>query len=158
MNHHPNARRVLNPALALLTLLLCSHLPVLSQPADEAEIRNLERLEVEALLKVDTAALYNKYWSPGMVINTPANRVGTVEDTKRLLLAGMIDYSFLERNIEKITFNENIAIVMGHEKMQPRGVSSNAGKIVTRRFTNIWMKSRSGWSIVARQATVISVE
>src|SRR5690606_14406369 len=105
MNHHPNTRQVLKPNLALLTLLLCPHFPVLSQPNDEAEIRNLERLEVEALLKVDTAALYNKYWSPYMVINSPANMVGTVEDTKRLLLAGRIDYSFLERNIEKITFN-----------------------------------------------------
>ena len=50
-----------------------------------------------------------------MVINTPANRVGTIEGTKLGLRTGKLDYSSFERVIEKISFIENIAVVMGHE-------------------------------------------
>jgi hypothetical protein len=143
--------------IAATTFFLCLYVVAFSQDRQETEIRNLEKLELEALLKKDTAALFNKYWSPQMVVNTPANRVGTVEETKKGLLAGRIDYVYMERNIERITFNENIAIVMGHEILEPKGLTENAGKTVTRRFTNIWMNRNNTWSIVARQSTIISV-
>ena len=47
---------------------------------------------------------------------------------------------------------------MGEEKVRPQGSQKNAGKLVTRRFTNIWMYSNSNWSLIARQATIIKVE
>ena len=144
---------------ALLTLLFLFVLhQTKAQHNSEDEIREMEKLEQQALLKVDTVALFNKLWSSDMVVNTPANRVGTVEETKKSLLAGRIAYSSMERNIEKITFKENIAIVMGHEILRPKGMSDNVGKTVTRRFTNVWMRSKTGWSMVARQATIISVQ
>jgi len=142
--------------VALLCTLFCLH-HVASSQTGEAEIRSLEKLELEALLKKDTTALFNKYWSPQMVVNTPGNVVGTLAETKKRLVGGKIDYSFMERNIEKITFNKNIAIVMGNEVLEPKGATDNAGKTVTRRFTNIWMQSDGSWMIVARQSTIISV-
>lgn len=142
----------------LLTVTgLCSFIETVAQEVSEAEIRNLEKLELEALLKKDTASLFSRYWSPKMVVNTPGNQVVTVEETKKRLLDGRIEYEFMERNIEMITFNENIAIVMGNEVLKPKGVTDNAGKSVTRRFTNIWMKTGASYSIVARQSTIISV-
>jgi ketosteroid isomerase-like protein len=128
-----------------------------AQQATEAEIRNLEKLELEALLKKDTTALFHKYWSPKMVVNTPGNVVGTVAETKKRFMAGQIEYARMERNVEKVTFNENLAIVMGNEVLVPKGNTDNAGKTVTRRFTNVWMKTNDSWSIVARQSTIISV-
>ena len=143
--------------LSLTALFLCLYTVAFSQDPREAEIRNLEKLELDALLKKDTASLFHKYWSPKMVVNTPANQVGTVEETKKRFLAGKIDYVYMNRNIEKITFNENIAIVMGNEVFEPKGLTDNAGKTVTRRFTNIWMKTNDSWAIVARQSTIISI-
>lgn len=93
-----------------------------------------------------------------MVIHNPANIVTTVEGTKMLYRTGKLNYSSFERFIEKIIFNENLTIVMGEEKLKPQGLSSNAGKLVTRRFTNIWKFSNIGWNIIARQATIIKVE
>lgn len=93
-----------------------------------------------------------------MVINTPANVVGTVEGTKAIFRAGGLDYLEFDRNIEKIIFNDNVAIVMGMEKIRPQGKQMHAGKVVSRRFTNIWMFSNNNWSIIARQATIIKVE
>lgn len=131
---------------------------VIAQDRREAEIRRLEKLERESVLKSDSAALFDKIWSPVMVINTPANVVGSAERTKQLFRTGGLSYLTFERNIEKITFNDNIAIVMGGEVIKPRGSQPNAGKTVSRRFTHVWLYKNKLWSIIARQATIIKVE
>lgn len=129
-----------------------------AQDPREAEIRNLENLERESVMKSDSVALFDKIWSPKMVVNTPANVVGTVEGTKQIFRAGGLKYLSFERNIEKITFNDDIAIVMGGEVIKPQGTQPNAGKTVSRRFTHVWKFSNDSWSIIARQATIIKVE
>lgn len=151
----------MNHFMKLLTLSFCliwiSNV-VLAQDPRESEIRRLEDLERESVLKGDSMALFDKLWSPNMVVNTPANVVGTVEGTKAHFRSGNLSYLSFERTIEKITFNGNVAIVMGGEKIKPQGKQMNAGKVVTRRFTNVWMYSNNSWSIIARQATIIKVE
>jgi hypothetical protein len=144
--------------LALLFFLGWDFSVVLAQDKRESEIRRLENLERESVLKGDSLVLFDKIWSPNMIINTPANVVGTVEGTKALLRSGNLSYLSFERNIEKISFDDNIAIVMGGETIKPHGKQMNAGKVVTRRFTNVWMFSNNSWSIIARQATIIKVE
>ena len=145
--------------LLILSIMLVIDLPTaLSQDSREDEIRHLENLERVSVLKFDSATLFGKIWSPKMVVNTPANVVGTVEGTKAQLRSGNLNYLSFERNIEKITFNDNVAIVMGGEKIKPQGKQMNAGKLVSRRFTNVWMYSNNSWSIIARQATIIKVE
>jgi hypothetical protein len=130
---------------------------VCAQDPREAEIRRLDNLEREAVLKSDSAVCY-KLWSPNMVVNTPANVVGTVEGTKALLRSGGLSYLSFERAIEKVTFNDNVAIVMGQEVIRPHGKQPNAGKTVTRRYTNVWLYKNSSWSVIARQATIIKIE
>ena len=129
-----------------------------AQDSRESEIRRLETFERESVLKSDSAVLFDKIWSPNMVVNTPANVVGTVEGTKAQLRSGNLNYLSFERSIEKITFNDNVAIVMGSEIIKPQGHQVNAGKTVTRRFTNVWLYKNNSWSIIARQATIIKVE
>lgn len=147
--------------IQLLTLLVCvtgvSHV-ALAQDPRESEIRRLEKLERESVLKGDSLALFDKIWSPRMIVNTPANVVGTVEGTKAQFRSGNLNYLSFERNIEKISFNDNVAIVMGGEVIKPQGKQMNAGKVVTRRFTHVWLYSSNSWSIIARQATIIKVE
>ena len=124
----------------------------------EAELLRLENLEREATIRGDSATLFGKIWSNEMVVNTPANRVGTVEGSKMQLRTGNLAYSSFVRNIEKITFNDNIAMVMGEEITKPQGVQQHAGKTVTRRFTNIWKFANNQWFMIGRQATIIKVE
>lgn len=147
--------------IQLLALFVCvsgvSHV-ALAQDSRESEIRRLENLERESVLKGDSLALFDKIWSSKMIVNTPANVVGTVEGTKANLRSGNLSYLSIERNIEKISFYDNIAIVMGGEVIKPQGKQMNAGKVVTRRFTNVWQFSDNSWSIIARQATIIKVE
>jgi hypothetical protein len=149
-------KQLVHLALQLLFVLIC--LPTLAQDPREAEIRRLEQLERESVMKGDSSALFNKIWSPTMIVNTPANVVGTVEGTKAILRSGGLKYLSFERSIEKITFNENIAIVMGGEVIKPQGKQPNAGKTVSRRFTHVWKYAGNSWSIIARQATIFKVE
>jgi hypothetical protein len=131
---------------------------VSAQDARETEIRRMETLERESVLKGDSVALFDKIWSPAMIVNTPANVVGTVEGTKAHFRSGDLNYLSFERNIEKITFNDNVAIVMGGEVIKPQGHQVNAGKTVSRRFTHVWLYKNDRWSLIARQATIIKVE
>src|SRR5262245_57809599 len=103
-----------------------------AQDPKETEIRRMENLERESVLKGDSAVLFDKIWSSNMIVNTPANVVGTVEGTKAHLRSGDLNYLSFERNIEKITFNDNVAVVMGGEVIKPRGHQVNAGKTVSR--------------------------
>ncbi|MGC1243287.1 MAG: nuclear transport factor 2 family protein [Chryseosolibacter sp.] len=140
--------------VSLISILRFAH----AQDRRETEIRRLENLERESVLKFDSVTLFEEIWSPDMVINTPANVVGTVEGTKLQLRSGNLNYLSFERDIEKISFHDNVAIVMGGERIRPHGKQMNAGKLVTRRFTHVWMYSNNRWSIIARQATIIKVE
>lgn len=128
-----------------------------AQKNSETEIRTLEKMEGEAWVKHDTAALLSLF-SPQMVVNTPLNRVATFQEVMHLMRIGKIDVSAVEKFIEKITFVENIAIVMGHDITKPEGGMVNAGKTVNRRYTDIWMKDKTSWKLISRQATIVSVE
>lgn len=129
-----------------------------AQDTRETEIRRMENLERESVLKGDSAALFDKIWSRNMIVNTPANVVGTVEATKAHFRAGDLNYLSFERNIEKTTFNDNVAVVMGGEIIKPQGHQVNAGKTVSRRFTHVWLYKNDQWSLIARQATIIKIE
>ncbi|SHH53976.1 protein of unknown function [Chryseolinea serpens] len=147
--------------IQLLALLCCvTGVPPVASAQDprEPEIRRLEKLERESVLKGDSLPLFDKIWSPKMIVNTPANVVGTVEGTKAHFRSGDLHYLSFERNIEKIAFNDNVAIVMGGEVIKPQGKQINAGKVVTRRFTHVWQYGNNSWSLIARQATIIKVE
>ena len=145
---------------AVLTLIFClTGISLFAQDPREDEIRRFENIEREAVLKSDSATLFDKIWSPRMVVNTPLNTVVNVEATKQHLRAGGLKYLSFERNIERITFDDdNIAIVMGGEVIKPQGTQPNAGKTVSRRFTHVWKKSDNTWSLIARHATIIKVE
>jgi ketosteroid isomerase-like protein len=139
--------------LSSLLIFFCAF----SQSNKEFEIRKLEDAQREAFLKKDTVALY-KIFSPNFVVNAPTNKITTLHQLKHLIRSGEVDMEVFERVTEKVTFNNNIAIAMGNETLHPTGKMPNAGKTVKRRYTNIWMKNKSSWQLVARQSTIISVE
>ena len=128
-----------------------------SQSTEETEIRKLEFDQKEAFLKKDTITLL-KLYSPSFVVNSPWNKVSTLQDVMDNIRKGLDDRQSFERIIEKITFVGDIAIVMGQETIKPTGKAPNAGKTVQRRYTNIWMKNKNSWQLIARQSTVFAVE
>ena len=123
----------------------------------ETVIRNLENAEGQAWVNKDSVVLF-KLFSPQLVVNTPLNKVATLDIVKKLMRAGKINVSYSEKIIEKITFIKDMAVVMGHDIVKPQGAMDNAGKTVTRQYTDVWIKDESGWHLTIRQATIISIK
>jgi hypothetical protein len=127
-----------------------------AQQSHEAVIRRLENAEREAILKGDTTILY-QLMSSRIVVQNPENAIVGFRQIINRVKTGKINYASFERLIEKITFIDNTSIVMGKEVLIPQGSTQNAGKNITRRFTNIWMKEKDVWKLIARQATIVAI-
>jgi ketosteroid isomerase-like protein len=125
-----------------------------AQEHQDAIIRKLENAEREAILKGDTTKLA-ELMSTQIVVQNPENAIVGFNKIMDRVRTGKINYSTFERNIEKISFIGDVAIVMGLETLTPKGDTENAGKTVKRRFTNIWMKESKTWKLTARQATIV---
>lgn len=138
--------------LFLVVAISSSTVIAFAQNKAEAEIKKLEQLEIESIHQGDTTTLL-RLWSKDFVVNNPYGEIVTVQQILGFIRAGRIDYSTVERIIEKITFTENLAIAMGKEIVTPQNKTESAGKVVTRRYTHVWIKGKNGWHLTARQAT-----
>jgi hypothetical protein len=141
---------------AMVIFLGTVHNVSLAQQDNEAEIMKLENMEGEAWVKKDSMTLF-KHFSPELVVNSPLNKVINLEILKKLMRAGRVDISSCEKKIDKVSFIKDMAIVMGSDIVKPQGAMDNAGKTVTRRYTDIWIKDIDGWRLTIRQATIISI-
>jgi len=142
-------------------LIACSFSSLLSYAQNnsktEAEIRALEQTGAKAILNGDTNTL-KQIWAPEFLVNTPRNEItGTRDSILLIQKAGMIDYSIYEKVIERMQFQKNIVITMGHETLVSKNdtPAAKAGQVYKRRFTNIWMKKNGKWQQIARHASVI---
>jgi len=93
---------------------------------------------------------------PLPLVNNPRY---TVTNGKQALMAlikaGNIHYSSFVREIEKITLQGEMAIVMGKETVKPIGNTPGAEQTLLRRYTNIWMQKNGQWQLIARHANNI---
>lgn len=139
--------------LVLISFLLITTL-VFAQSKDEIEIRRLEKHWTELLDKGDTNALL-KIWSKDYVVNNPNGKIVTPKEIVALMKSGHV-FPAVERIIEKITFNQNIAIVMGKELQQPGSLTTNQEEWIPRRFTNVWIRKGKSWQLIARQSSQVT--
>jgi ketosteroid isomerase-like protein len=123
------------------------------QSNDEQEIRRLEKHWAELLDNGDTTSLL-EIWSKDYVVNNPNGEIVTPEKIIALMKSGH-KFPKVERIIEKITFNQNIAIVMGKELQQPTSMTTNLEEWIPRRFTNVWIRFENGWQLTARQSSEV---
>jgi len=126
------------------------------QSNDEIKIRQLEKHWTKLLDKGDTTSLL-KIWSKNYVVNNPNGKIVTPKDIVALMKSGH-KFPAVERIIEKITFNQDIAIVMGKELQQSKNMTTNHDDWIPRRFTNVWIKTENGWQLAARQSSKVCTE
>jgi len=120
------------------------------QAAVEQEIRKLDLAQADAVLRGDLVAL-DKLWTEDFRVNNPFNEV----DKANRIRNGAVTYSSFVREIEAVLVHGTTVIVMGREIVVPKGNSPDAGKTINRRYTNIWMKRKGNWRLIARQSSVI---
>lgn len=137
---------------AFITMLTCA----CGQSNDELKIRQLEKDWTQLLNKGDTTSLL-KIWSKDYVVNNPNGKIVTPKEIIDLMKSGH-KFPAVERIIEKVTFNRDIAIVMGKELEQPSNLTMDQNEWIPRRFTNVWIKSKNGWQLAARQSSKIPKE
>lgn len=140
-------------AFSISTISICAQ----GNARTAAEIRALEQTGAKAIINGDTNTL-KQLWAPEFLVSTPRNEItGTRDSILLIQKAGMIDYSTFEKVIERMQFQENIVITMGHETIVSRNdtPAAKAGQIYKRRFTNIWMKKNGKWQQIARHASII---
>ena len=126
------------------------------QSDDEMEIRELEKHWTELLDKGDTTSLL-EIWSENYVVNNPNGKIVTPKDIVALMKSGH-KFPAVQRIIENITFNQDIAIVMSKELQQPANMTPNHEEWIQRRFTNVWIKTKNGWQLAARQSSKVFTE
>jgi ketosteroid isomerase-like protein len=116
----------------------------------EKEIRKLDRAHAEAVLRGDLAAM-DQYWTEDFIVNNPFNEIDRADRVRN----GTVSYASFVREPEAISLFGDTVVVMGHEIVVPKGTSPDAGKTLTRRYTNIWMRRSGKWRLVARHASVV---
>jgi ketosteroid isomerase-like protein len=143
---------------ALLILSLIPHAP--AQTPDTTAIQ--EQIQANghavgrAIGTMDFATL-EKYWAPGMVVNSPGNNILTRDQVFRAMREDKLKYSSVHGTTEQFSVFNDIAVEMGHEDL----VMANgpmAGKPLTRRYTNVWQRTPAGWVQIARQATFVGID
>lgn len=108
-----------------------------------------------ALVKDDHAA-FAALLAPNLVVNNPQNGVSVRGATGRRNTAGLISYSRYERSIEYAGTLGDLVLLMGDERVVPKGDAPPAGQEVRRRFTDLWKQDGSRWVLAARQATIVA--
>ncbi|MDA3873319.1 MAG: nuclear transport factor 2 family protein [Kiritimatiellae bacterium] len=131
-----------------------------SADADETvavkdHILALEQEMAVALVETDVDTL-TRLWAEDFMVNNPANTVLTNRDeVMERVHAGIIHYDQFEQRVDAVRVYEGIVLVMGEEIVRPVGNAPGAGRILRRRFTNIWMHRDGTWILTARHANVI---
>lgn len=139
-------------SVTLLTMLIffCTY----SQTTTvEAEIKELEKIHIQAILQKDSATL-RTIWTPGFMVNSPRNIVMIGGQVERVM-DGTISYTSYKFEMEQILVKGNTVISMGNETVVPVMGNPNGGKTLQRRYTHFWEKENGHWRLIARHANIV---
>lgn len=129
---------------------------VSEQSLREADAEQM-RIIVQQDAKAQSAFMHDNY-----ILNGPSGRVLRKPVLVEMLAQGKMASERFERVIEGTAITGNVGIVMGRETVQPGPGSELAarydGKLLHRRFTNVFLHEHGRWYFLARQASVVDVE
>jgi hypothetical protein len=99
----------------------------------------------------DDHAAFAALLAKDLVVNNPQNGISINGATGNRDTAGLISYSSYVRSIEYAGMRDEMVLLMGDERMVPKGDSPMAGKEVRRRFTDLW---KMEWPLGADRSAV----
>lgn len=124
--------------------------------AAQAKIDAEDAAVGRAIASRDYAAL-DKYWSPLLVVSSPANQIVSRAQVIDSMHHGGLNYTSLKSTQEFFTVTGGAAIKMMHEDVVLAS-GPMAGKHLVRRSTNILQRSGEDWVLIARQATYVGFD
>src|SRR6187549_1404608 len=125
--------------LSTLCCMICATCLFAQDQTIESEIKKLEQMEVQAILKKDTVTLL-KLWDKEYVVNAPDNKINFAGRTtldRPVLKRSRTSFT---REVEQIIVRGNTVFSMGGETVVPSENQASSQPTVKRRYTNIWMK------------------
>jgi hypothetical protein len=122
-----------------------------------AEAVAASNAEIAAILAEDLK-VFGDSLADDVIVNSPLGTINRRDDTLAAFGRGFIRYNSFDRRIEYAGKLGELVVIMGNEILAPKGKAPNAGKIVHRRFTDIWRNEQGAWRLALRQATVAKVE
>jgi hypothetical protein len=135
----------------------------MSLSADEEKqirkaIEAIDDQEPVGVLKGDEAA-QTHLWADDFTVNAPNNRImGKAQILELMKQHTGLQYSSFERHREATVIRRDCAVTMGYEIVVPKGNVPNSGKTINRRYSNTYYLQSGRWSLIARQATIVSVQ
>jgi len=93
--------------------------------------------EIAAILAEDFEA-FGDFLADDVIVNSPLGTINRRDDTLAAFGRGFIRYNSFDRRIEYAGKLGELVVIMGDEILAPKGKAPNVGKIVYRRFTDIW--------------------
>jgi ketosteroid isomerase-like protein len=109
---------------------------------------------MDAALVKDDHAAFAALLAKDLVVNNPQNGISINGATGTRNTAGLISYSSYARSIEYAGMRGEMVLLMGDERVVPKGDSPMGGKEVRRRFTELWRIEGGRWMLIARQSTI----
>ena len=144
--------------LMIASSLLMAAGPIAAHP-DEANLRAADAEQMRIILEGDAKA-QQEFMHPNYIINAPANVVRRKAELVADLARGAMGSETFERTIEGTAVTGNVGIVMGRETVRPTATSNlgrlHPGKILQRRFTNVFLWEDGKWRFLARQASIVA--
>jgi hypothetical protein len=132
--------------------------PEVAAAAKEPKIASvLEAVNaIDAALIKDDHAAFAALLAKDLVVNNPQNGISIRGATGRRETSGLISYSSYVRSVEYAGMLGDMVLLMGDERVVPKGDSPMTGKEVRRRFTDVWKMEGDHWVLTARQATIVA--
>jgi ketosteroid isomerase-like protein len=148
----------------LALVLVCVSTRLLAQSIPVASDTDSIRKQIAANNQAIRLAIHNhdfaaleKYLSPEMIVNNPANEIYTRADVLAAMKRGGLNYLSLKGTVESFKVFGDIAVEMGHEDfIMAEGPA--ARKPLQRRYTDVWQRTGDHWVEIARQATILNVD
>jgi hypothetical protein len=125
-------------------------------PRITAAIASRNRLN--AALVTGDLATAETLFAADFVVNSPINRVVDRANVLGRVRSSEIRQAETVLNIEFAGVRGEYVVLMGEETVRPSGAMPNAGKIVRRRFTDVWRETDGAWKLAIRQSTIVSVD
>jgi hypothetical protein len=130
--------------------------PWTSDPQVAEVLTAIDRIDAAILANdVDT---FGSLLAMDFILNNTRNMVADRASVLERFGDEQISYSSYERKIDFAGVRGDDVVVMGEEILKPKGKSPGAGRVIRRRFTDIWRNEDGAWRLRVRQATVISIE
>ncbi len=145
-----NARRALICACAVL---LSGTGAAATPSRGETEVRALEQAQARAAVAGDTATLQRIFAADYQMVN-PAGQITTREQLLALLTGATHPYRSATYTTDLVRDLGNVIVTIGREEVVPNQ-GPQAGQVVHRRVTQVWVREQGTWRLSIRHAMVV---